>query len=240
MAGFRLVLAQLNATVGDLEGNREKIAGAIRLAEAWRADLVVLPELAICGYPPEDLLLKPQFIRGNLSILQSLAPLTRHITAIVGFVDHDPQGRLYDAAAILAGGRKAAVYHKRCLPNYGVFDERRYFTPGQQPLVVSLRGIPVGVMICEDLWQETPARELAQAGARIAVNLSASPYHAGKLREREGIFAKRAKKNHLAIAYCNQVGGQDELVFDGASLVLDAPGNLFTIAFQVAYSRQMR
>lgn len=224
MSTFRLALAQLNVTVGDLEGNREKIAGAIRLAEAWRADLVVMPELAICGYPPEDLLLKSQFIRENLRMLHSLKPLTRRVSAIVGFVDRDQQGRLYDAAAVLAGGRKVAVYHKQCLPNYGVFDEKRYFTPGDRPLVVSLRGIPVGVMICEDLWQEAPAKALAHAGARIAVNLSASPYHAGKLRERERIFAKRARKNNLAIADCNLVGGQDELVFDGASLMLDATG----------------
>jgi len=224
MAALRLALAQLNVTVGDLDANRRRIEEAIRRAKAWRVDLVVVPELAVTGYPPEDLLLKPQFVEANARALERLSHAARGLVALVGFVDRDRQGRLHNAAAVLAGGRRVATYHKQWLPNYGVFDEERYFAPGAESLVLIVGGVRVGVTICEDLWEEAPCRALAAGGAQVVVNLSASPYHAGKLRVRERLFARRARENRLAVAYCNLVGGQDELVFDGASLVLDAHG----------------
>ena len=224
MSTLRLALAQLNVTVGDLEANRRLIEEAIRRARAWLADLVVVPELAVTGYPPEDLLLKSRFVEANLEVMQRLQSAARGIVALVGFVDRDRQGRLSNAAAVLADGRLAATYHKQCLPNYGVFDEQRYFTPGSEPLVLTVGGVRVGVTICEDLWKEHPCLALAAAGAQAVVNLSASPYHAGKLKQRERLFALRARRHQFAIAYCNLVGGQDELVFDGASLVLTARG----------------
>ncbi|MBI4342676.1 MAG: NAD+ synthase [Candidatus Omnitrophica bacterium] len=232
MASLRLAMAQLNVTVGDLEGNRALIERAIRQARAWRADVLLTPELSITGYPPEDLLLKTQFVEANRRILQRLTPATRGLVALVGFVDRDRQGRLFNAAAVLANGRHAATYRKQCLPNYGVFDEQRYFTPGAGPLVLDLGGIRTGITICEDLWQEAPGRALAKAGAQLVLNLSASPYHAGKLHEREALFSRRARQHRFAIAYCNLVGGQDELVFDGGSLVLDARGQELARAAQ--------
>ena len=229
---LRLALAQLNVTVGDLESNRRLIEEAIRRAQAWMADIVVVPELAIPGYPPEDLLLKPQFVEANRQALERLAPIACGLVALVGCVDRDRHGTLYNAAAVLSGGRRVASYRKQCLPNYGVFDERRYFTPGSESLIFAVGGVRVGVTICEDLWKEHPCRALAKAGAQLVINLSASPYHAGKLRVRERLFARRARENGLAIAYCNLVGGQDELVFDGASLVLDARGRELARAAQ--------
>ena len=222
----RLALAQLNVTVGDLEGNRRRILQAILQAKAWRADVAILPELAIPGYPPEDLLLKPAFVSDNLRALASLERATEGLTAIVGFVDRDAQGRLYNAAAVLSGGGRAAVYHKQYLPNYGVFDEKRYFTPGTRPCVLNVRGARIGVTICEDLWEEPPCRLLARAGCALVVNLSASPYYVGKALVRQRLFAQRARTNRLAVACCNLIGGQDELIFDGASLILDAAGGV--------------
>ncbi len=226
MPTLRLALTQLNVTVGDLEGNRRLIEEAIRRAQAWLADLVVMPELSLTGYPPEDLLLKPRFVEQNLAMLGRLAPFARGLVALVGFVNRDRAGRLYNAAAVLADGRHVATYRKRYLPNYGVFDEKRYFTPGSENLLLNIGGVGVGITICEDLWEAQPTKELAAAGAQLVVNLSASPYHAGKWRARERLFAERARRHHVAVAYCNLVGGQDELVFDGASLVLDARGQL--------------
>ncbi len=224
MPSLRIALAQLNVTVGDVSGNQRRIVQAIRQAQAWLADVVVVPELSVCGYPPEDLLLKPQFVQDNLRALKPLAAAARGIVALVGYVDRDAAGRLYNAAAVLAGGRHVATYRKQCLPNYGVFDEQRYFAAGTRPLVVRVGGLPIGVLICEDLWEPEPARALAKAGARLLITLSASPYHAGKLRERERLFAQRARANRLAVVFCNLIGGQDELVFDGASLILDGRG----------------
>ncbi len=232
MTALRLALAQLNVTVGDLEGNRLLIEGAIRRAQAWQADLVVVPELAVAGYPPEDLLLKPQFIEANRQGLRRLASLGRGVTAAVGFVERDERGRLFNAAAVLADGRLAATYRKRHLPNYGVFDEKRYFTEGVSDVLLDLGRVRIGVTICEDLWSPKPCRDLAAAGAQLVINLSASPYHAGKRRQREALFAQRARANRVAIAYCNLAGGQDELVFDGASFVLDARGRRIAQAAQ--------
>ena len=226
MPHLRLALAQLNVTVGDLAGNAGRISEAILRAKAWQADLVVCPELSLTGYPPEDLLLKPAFVGQQLEALDRLASGIRGIAAVVGFVDRDPQGRLYNAAALLAGGRRVAAYHKHDLPNYGVFDERRYFTPGSRPLLVDWRGRRFGLTICEDLWQPAPARAIASAGGALLINISASPYHAGKGHERRALFSRRPRERRLAIAYCNLVGCQDELVFDGASLVLAPQGRV--------------
>ncbi len=224
MSLLRIALAQLNPTVGDISGNRRLIEAAIRHARTWRADLVVVPELALTGYPPEDLLLKPKFVEANREALRMLVGASHGIVAVVGFVDRDPAGRLFNAAAILDDGRLAATYAKQCLPNYGVFDEKRYFQQGTRPLLLQMGGVRAGLTICEDLWEEWPSRVLARAGCQLLVNLSASPYHAGKLGLRERLFRQRAKTNRLAIASCNLVGGQDELVFDGGSLILDAAG----------------
>ena len=229
---LRVALIQLNATVGDLAANGRQVAEGIVRAKAWRADLVVFPELAISGYPPEDLLLKPTFVEQNLDALHRLLPLAHGLVALVGFVDREARGHLFNAAAVLADGRHVATYHKRCLPNYGVFDERRYFTPGRQPLVVEVDRVRVGVSICEDLWEPAPAQDLRRSGASLVVNLSASPYHAGKSHQRQRLFAQRARANRMYVAYCNLVGGQDELMFDGGSLVVDARGRLLTHARQ--------
>ncbi len=232
MPTLRVALAQLDVTVGDLDGNGRLITDAMHRARAWHADCVVVPELAIPGYPPEDLLLKSQFVEDNLRVLERMIPCTYGLVAVVGCVERDRHGALYNAAAILADGRWVATYRKQCLPNYGVFDERRYFTPGQEPLMLRIGGVTLGITICEDLWEEGPAHALAACGAQGIINLSASPYHAGKLKERERLFATRARQHGLAIAYCNLVGGQDELVFDGASLVLDARGRTLGRAAQ--------
>ncbi|MBI4354434.1 MAG: NAD+ synthase [Candidatus Omnitrophica bacterium] len=232
MPSLRVALVQLNPTVGDLTGNGRQVVEGILRAKAWRADVVVFPEMVITGYPPEDLLLKPTFVDDNLRAVRRLCPVTKGCAALVGFVDRDRAGRLFNAAALLADGRHVASYHKRCLPNYGVFDERRYFTPGTTPLLVHLNGARLGVSICEDLWESWPAQEIRRAGASLIVNLSASPYHAGKSRERQRLFAQRARANRVSVAYCNLVGGQDELVFDGGSLVLNAGGRLLAHASQ--------
>jgi len=232
MPSLRLALAQLNVTVGDVVGNQRRIAQAIRRAQAWLADVVVVPELAVTGYPPEDLLLKPQFVAANLQALKALAPHAREVVALVGFVDRDRAGRLSNAAAVLSNGRCLATYHKQYLPNYGVFDEKRYFIPGSRSVVLQVGSVRVGLSICEDLWMEQPTREAARLGAQLIVNISASPYHMGKLHARERLFSSRARQNHLAVAYCNLIGGQDELVFDGGSLVLDARGHVVAQAAQ--------
>ena len=192
MAHLRMALAQLNLTVGDLVGNRDKILEAFARAKAWRTDMVVVPELALTGYPPEDLLLKPTFVEENLRLVRRLAPATHGLMALVGYVDRDRAGRLYNAAAVFSDGRMVASYHKQHLPNYGVFDEKRYFTPGRDPLVLRHGRRRIGVTICEDLWEEAPTRVLAKAGCDVIVTLSASPYHAGKLAQRQRLFARRA------------------------------------------------
>jgi NAD+ synthase (glutamine-hydrolysing) len=248
MSTIRLALAQINTTVGDLAGNEKKIVDGIARARALGADLVAFPEMAVPGYPPEDLLLKPSFVRDNLEALERIAETTRAaqsiragesappIAAIVGFVDRADD--LYNAAAVLHDGRVAAVYHKTYLPNYSVFDEDRYFRPGERPLVFSLGAgddlAPrIGVNICEDIWYPAgPTKTQALAGAQIVVNISASPYHAGKGAARERMLATRAADNVIYIAFCNLVGGQDELVFDGGSVLLDERGEVVARARQ--------
>jgi NAD+ synthase (glutamine-hydrolysing) len=226
---FRIALSQMNSTVGDLRGNVRKIVAGIQQARAAGADLVAFPELAITGYPPEDLLLKPQFIRDNLTALSSVVEQCHGITAVVGFVDRvDRQDALYNSAAILHAGRVGFVYHKQHLPNYGVFDEARYFRAGRETPVFTLHGRTIGVNICEDIWEPCgpTVAQVASGGAGLIVNISASPYHAGKGQDREKLLAARARENGVIVAYVNQVGGQDELVFDGGSLVFDEQGAL--------------
>jgi NAD+ synthase (glutamine-hydrolysing) len=226
---MRLALAQINTTVGDLDGNRERILQAITEARGAEADLVLLPELAVTSYPPEDLLLRPGFIRAAEESLQEIARETHGLVALVGFPHFDRD--LYNACAVCADGEVKAVYRKRFLPNYGVFDEDRYFAPARDCLLLELGGTLVGPTICEDMWQPgPPATELALAGAQLLTNISASPFHTLRDREREEMFATRARDNACFVAFCNAVGGQDELIFDGHSLVLDEEGHVLARA----------
>jgi len=225
----RLAIAQLNTTVGDLKGNATKICNHIRQADASGADVVCFPELTITGYPPEDLLLKPSFIEANLRSLESLTEITNelHIVAVVGFVDLK-DGEAYDAAAVIYRGALVATYHKVYLPNYGVFDEKRYFKSGDGGLVIGCAGVNIGITICEDIWHPIgpAALEAREGNAQLILNLSASPYHKGKQQFREKMLSVRASDNVAHIAYANLVGGQDELVFDGNSTVFDEEGTL--------------
>jgi NAD+ synthase (glutamine-hydrolysing) len=231
MSTMRIALAQINSTVGDLAGNEQKIVESIGRARSLAADVVAFPELSIPGYPPEDLLLKPSFVAANLACLGQIARATSGITAIVGFVDRADD--LYNAAAVLHEGRIAAVYHKAYLPNYGVFDEDRYFQAGSHPLVFSLGEALFGVNVCEDMWYPAgPAEAQALAGAQLVLTISASPYHAGKGADRERMLATRAADNVVYVAFCNLVGGQDELVFDGNSVVLNEKGQVVARARQ--------
>jgi NAD+ synthase (glutamine-hydrolysing) len=222
---IRIALSQMNAVVGDLDGNVEKIVAAVDQARAAGAEIVVFPELALTGYPPEDLLLKPRFISDNLAHLATLAPRCAGITAIVGFVDANID--IYNAAAIIHEGKVAGIYHKRFLPNYGVFDEDRYFREGDSAPIFQLGDITFGVNICEDVWYPTgPAVAQVRAGADLILNLNASPYQRGKKQFREAMLATRAADNAAILAYTNLVGGQDELVFDGNAMVFDEGGRL--------------
>ena len=222
---LRIGMAQLNMTVGDFAGNRRKILKAIEEARALGVDMLTFPELAICGYPPEDLLFKPQFIAENLRSLEKVVEASSGISVVVGFVD--AMEDIYNAAAIIHDGKLVGVYHKVFLPNYGVFDENRYFRAGNKCPVYVIDGINIGVSICEDIWYESgPATTQAYSGAEVIVNISASPYHFGKGNYRERMIATRAADNVAIFAFNNLVGGQDELVFDGNSLVLDEKGRL--------------
>jgi NAD+ synthase (glutamine-hydrolysing) len=231
---LRVALAQLNPTVGDLDGNLDKILDAYERADAAGCDLVAFGELSTTGYPPEDLLLKPGFVADNLAVVQKVAARTGRCVAVVGFVDADRD--LYNAAAVCAGGEVIGTYRKRLLPNYSVFDEARYFTPGtdNDPLeLFVIGGVKVGISICEDIWSPTgPLALQAAGGAELCVNINGSPFHAGKVAERERMLATRAADAHCAVVYVNQVGGQDELVFDGGSLAFDAEGTLLARAPQ--------
>jgi len=218
----RVALAQLDTVVGDITGNADRIIDAIGRAAALGADLVVTPELAVTGYPPEDLLAKAHFVEDNRAALERVAAACSGCAALVGFVDRS-NGTLHNAAALCSHGGVEAVYRKRLLPNYGVFDEERYFEPGESTVVRKVAGMAVAPTICEDIWMPGVAAEAAAAGATLVVNLSASPFHTGKGEDREAMLATRARDNGVWLAYCNLVGGQDELVFDGRS-VLVAPG----------------
>jgi NAD+ synthase (glutamine-hydrolysing) len=237
MPSLRLAAAQLNTVVGDLSGNVERILAALAASEAAGADLCVVPELAITGYPPEDLLLKPGFVADNVSALEKVAAATGHCAVVVGFVGAAPGGSgLANAAAVCAGGRVLGVYHKRFLPNYGVFDEQRWFVPGTEPpALFAVAGALVGVSICEDVWFDRgPVAQAGHGGADVVVNLNASPYNRGRRAERLDMLTGRVAEAGCAIAYVNQVGGQDELVFDGDSLVVAADGTLVGSGLQFA------
>jgi NAD+ synthase (glutamine-hydrolysing) len=221
----RIALAQLNQIVGDLDGNRDRILAALADAKERGAQLVVFPELAVTGYPPEDLLLRPGFLRAAERTLASIAAEARDVVALVGAPLYD--GDLFNACAVCADGEVKAYARKRFLPNYGVFDEHRYFAAGREPLLFELDGSLVGVTICEDMWQPgPPASDLALAGAELLVNVSASPFHVGRERMREQMFRARARDYVSMVAFCNLVGGQDELIFDGHSVVIDDEGEV--------------
>ncbi len=240
MRTFRMAMVQMNPTVGDLEGNVRRITTWLLEAKKAKPDLVAFPELAITGYPPEDLLLKPQFVADNRRALNEVIRACRNCVAVVGYVGQGPlfglregaskvlpAGRheLCNAAAVIADRRLAMTYAKWYLPNYGVFDESRYFNPGRRLPLVTVNGTVVGVNICEDIWlPEGPTRWQANAGAEVIVNINASPFHMGKSRSREEMLATRARDNRVIVTYTNTVGGQDELIFDGNSVVMDHTG----------------
>jgi NAD+ synthase (glutamine-hydrolysing) len=222
---MRLALAQMNTVVGDLDGNRERIVARLEEAREAGADLVLFPELATTGYPPEDLLLRPGFLRAAAKTLDEVAAETTGIAALVGapHLDRD----LFNACAVCADGEVKAMYRKQFLPNYGVFDEDRYFQPGRELVLLRCGETLVGPTVCEDIWQPgPPATDLALAGAHVVANISASPFHLGKGAEREEMLATRARDNSCWIAFVNAVGAQDELIFDGHSLVLDEEGRI--------------
>ncbi|MGQ9777005.1 MAG: NAD+ synthase [Thermodesulfobacteriota bacterium] len=226
MRTLRIGLCQINTIVGDIEGNKKKIIDYIQKGKRMGADLLIFPEMAVTGYPPEDLLLMPKFIEDNLKAIQKIAKATNNITAIVGFVHKD--GDIFNSAALLHHGKLIDVYSKMYLPNYGVFDEFRYFHPGKENFIFILRSIPIGISICEDLWYPgDPIRTQAlYGGAELIVNISSSPYQVGKTATREKLISTRASDNLAIVAYCNLVGGQDELIFDGGSLIFDQRGEL--------------
>jgi NAD+ synthase (glutamine-hydrolysing) len=231
MATLRLALAQVNVTVGDIPGNVVKIREYLERARGYQVELVLFPELTLAGYPPEDLLLKPGFAAANRAALESLLPDTHGLTVVVGFVDR--QDDLFNAAAVLHDGQLVGIYHKSLLPNYAVFDEDRYFARGDtavlfsRPSINLARPVCFGVSVCEDIWYPAgPPEAQAAAGAELLLNISASPYQSGKIKSRERMLATRAADNVAIVAFCNLVGGQDELVFDGSSVIFDERGNL--------------
>ncbi|HEX4244613.1 MAG TPA: NAD+ synthase [Acidimicrobiales bacterium] len=234
MPRLRLVACQLNTVVGDLDGNADRIVRAIAAAERAGGDLAVFPELAVTGYPPEDLLSRPGFITDNLAAVDRIVAATGACAAVFGFVDIDASGRLFNAAAMCVNGELLGTYHKRLLPNYSVFDEQRWFAPGTDAYSqYVIAGVPVGVSVCEDIWFPAgPVAEQGRAGAALMVNLNASPYSMGRRADRLAVLADRVAESGCAIAYVNQVGGQDELVFDGASLVLGPTGEVVAAAGQ--------
>jgi len=230
-ASLRIALAQIDTTVGDIAGNVAKVQEHIARARHQGAELVVFPELAVTGYPPEDLLLKEHFLSDARTAVQRLAAETKDIVALVGFPERAED--VYNAAAVLAGGEVRGIYRKTYLPNYGVFDEERYFQSGSRGAVIEVGDVVVGLTICEDIWEPgPPLSDEALAGATVVVNLSASPYYAGKGEERENMLIQRARDSLAAIAFCNLVGGQDELVFDGHSVVIEHDGTVVARAHQ--------
>ena len=221
---MRIALAQIDPTVGDIPGNTALIVDALAAGARSGADLTLLPEMAVTGYPPEDLLGKEHFVTANIEALDRIAKAGDR-AALVGFVDRDAQG-LYNAAALIEAGRIQYVYRKRRLPNYGVFDERRYFVAGESDGLFDLGDVRVALTVCEDVWTEDIPSQCAAGGAKLLLNISASPFYAGKHDEREEMLAARARDNGMWLAYCNLVGGQDELVFDGRSVVFSPSGEV--------------
>src|SRR4030067_290305 len=223
---LRVGMAQINCTVGDLGGNVKKIKEYIRFAQESEVDIIAFPELAVTGYPPEDLLLKPKFIEDNLEALQEIVQESHNICSIVGFVDK--KGDIYNGAAIISNQKLFGVFHKKQLPNYGVFDEYRYFHPGEDLAVYLINGAVVGINICEDIWYpDGPAHiQAKKGGAEVILNINASPYHIAKWKTREKMLSTRAFDNGIYVVYVNLIGGQDELVFDGDSMIFDPEGAL--------------
>ena len=242
-ADLRIVMAQQNYVVGDIHANAHQILTAcVHARDKMSADAIVFPELALTGYPPEDLLLRPHFIEHVDAAVEKLRRDISGITAIIGYPCQQQDG-LYNVAGVFQDG-SITIYRKQHLPNYSVFDEQRYFRPGSESCIVSIKDVPVGITICEDIWEAGPARQAADAGARLLININASPFHTGKLAEREQLLALRSKQTGLPIIYVNLVGGQDELVFDGSSFVVNSDGavmqhapacetGLYTVDFQV-------
>ena len=236
---FKLALAQINPTVGDINGNTAKIISYIKKAYSRNADIVIFPELALTGYPPEDLLNMPEFINSNIEALDKIRQQTKNITAIVGYVDKGQNGVLYNSAAILSNKRTLGVYHKMHLPNYGVFDEKRYFIPGNRCRTFNVKKTAMRVNICEDIWVESGVinKKSGKKRSGILINISSSPFHAGKYLERYEMLSRRAIENRGYLGYVNLIGGQDELVFDGRSMVFNPGGEL--IAQAKAFSEDL-
>tara|TARA_B100001559_G_scaffold141307_1_gene118713 strand:+ start:489 stop:2195 length:1707 start_codon:yes stop_codon:yes gene_type:complete len=239
MDSLRIAACQLNLHVGDLNGNKEKIIAAYRQAESASADIAIFPELAVCGYPPEDLLLKSAFVEEVQKTLEIISKEVNSCVAVIGFVSGeeaaaDPIRRTSNSAAVCANGRIYGVYNKRALPDYGVFDEERYFSPGKgKAPIFEIHGVNVGITICEDLWLPNGVvNELATNGAQLVLNLNASPYEQGKIQTRLEVLQQRIEESQIPIVYVNQVGGQDELIFDGGSMVIGADGNALNMAPQ--------
>jgi NAD+ synthase (glutamine-hydrolysing) len=230
MRSIRIALAQINARVGDLAGNARKIGEGIEQARELGVDLLAFPELAVTGYPPEDLLLMPRFVQQNLQHLTEIAKAAKGLTVLLGFIDKKDD--IYNAAALIHDGKLVEVYHKIFLPNYGVFDEDRYFQAGREALVFELQGVKVGVSICEDIWHagDPLKTETVLGDAEVVLNISASPFHASKRIARQRMISNQASDNAAIIAYVNMVGGQDELVFDGNSTIIDPAGGVIAQA----------
>ena len=227
---LRIAAAQLNPIVGDIPGNTRRVIDWIGQArDKLKSDLIIFPELTLTGYPPEDLLLRPDIFEMIEQSLQLIANSSKNITAIVG-VPIREDGKVFNAAVVLKDGEIQARYDKQCLPNYGVFDEQRYFQAGHQPLVININDCRIGITICEDIWFEGSARQSKDAGAELIVNLNGSPFHAGKQTEREAVLAARMAETSLPIIYVNQVGGQDELIFDGGSMLIDTANKITYLA----------
>jgi len=226
---MKIAIAQINPCVGDLEGNQRKIIAGIQMARRAGAEIVVFPEMSVTGYPPEDLLLKPHFVSGNLKVLDRITKACQGMIALVGFVDRDDKG-IYNACAIIQDARIKAVYRKVCLPNYGVFDEKRYFESGDTLCLCRLGNKTMAVTICEDIWDQDYRAALKKTRPDVIFNISASPFHSGKISLREKLLSKLADQTGAMIVYCNLVGGQDELVFDGSSLVVSPKGRFLVRA----------
>ncbi|HJL65861.1 MAG: NAD+ synthase [Arenicellales bacterium] len=223
---LKIAVAQLNFRVGKIGENLASIREAsVQARDEWGCQLILFPELALCGYPPEDLLLREDFLDQTEEALSSLVKEVEGITVVVGHPSRS-EGALFNSASVIREGRVIDRYHKQCLPNQGVFDEKRYFSAGEEPCVVDIEGIPMGISICEDCWHEGPVESLTAQGAQLILNLNGSPFHMGKSGERARVVGKRAKKVGVPIIYANLVGGQDELVFDGGSFVVDRCGEV--------------
>ena len=227
---MKIAVAQINPNVGDITGNYQKIVESIEKAKAQHADLVVFPEMCVPGYPPKDLLLKKNLVEENKSFINTIAAHSSNISVIVGFVDKEGDN-LYNAAAIMSDTKIIQIYHKMHLPNYDVFDEKRYFKPGEKADLVLINGVRIGLSICEDIWIENgPVSAQYTQGADLIINISASPFHAGKASVREELLSRRARENKVPVIYVNTVGAQDDLIFDGLSYLFNAEGKMLAKA----------